>query len=85
MASEEWKEVESRRDHLRETASSVVSLRGRDLANAPGRRAALRCEIKSLVHGGLLLFAAGRNRHNVLGGASLAGFVLKATSGPPKR
>ena len=50
------------------------------------RLAALRCEIKSLVHGGgLLLFAAGRNRHNVLGGASLAGFVLKVSSGPPYR
>ena len=49
------------------------------------RLAALRCEIKSLVHGGLLLFAAGRNRHNVLSGASLAGFVLKASSGPPYR
>ena len=47
------------------------------------RLAALRCEIKSLVHGGLLLFAAGRNRHNVLSGASLAGFVLKDSSGPP--
>ena len=49
------------------------------------RLAALRCEIKSLVHGGLLLFAAGRNRHNVLSGASLAGFVLKVSSGPPYR
>ena len=82
MASEERKEVEPRSYNLRDSASS---LRGRNLANAPGRQAALRCEIKSLVHGGLLLFAAGRNRHNVLGGASLAGFVLKVSSGPPYR